>query len=150
MKQFLLLALLAIVSFLACDDQRPQADIDDEIIRNYLKEKNITAERHSSGIYYVIQTPGTGDNPVANSVVKVKYKGYFLDGTIFDETTGNQTVDESLQGFIPGWQIAVPLLKAGGKGTFYIPSGWAYGRFPPAGIPENAILIFDIELISFR
>ncbi len=150
MKQLLLLTLLVSLFFVGCKDQRPQSEIDDELIRNYLQESNITAERHASGIYYVIHTPGTGSNPVANSVIKVKYKGYLLDGTVFDETTGNQTVDESLQAFISGWQIAVPLLKPGGKGTFYIPSGWGYGRFPPAGIPENAVLVFDIELISFR
>ncbi|MFN7118749.1 MAG: FKBP-type peptidyl-prolyl cis-trans isomerase [Saprospiraceae bacterium] len=150
MRSLFLLGLLAILTFLACDDQRPQSEIDDELIRNYLRDNNITAERHSSGIYYVIQTPGTGSSPVANSLVKVKYKGYFLDGTVFDQTDGNNTLDISLQQTISGWQIAVPLLKSGGKGTFYIPSGWGYGRFPPAGIPANAVLIFDIELISFR
>lgn len=151
MKKLLLLSLLAVSTLLACKDQRPQSEIDEEKITDYLKANNITAERHASGIYYVIHTPGTGDHPVANSLVKVKYKGYFLDGTVFDETTGSNTFEASLGGgVISGWTIAVPLLKPGGKGTFYIPSGWAYGNYPPSGIPRNAILVFDIELISFR
>lgn len=151
MKRFLLLPLLAILTMLACDDQRPQAEIDEEKISNYLKEKSITAQRDEySGIHYVIHTPGTGTNPNATSYVKVKYKGTFMDGTVFDETKGTETLDISLQQTISGWQIAVPLLKSGGRGTFYIPSGWGYGRYGREGIPENEILIFDIELISFR
>lgn len=151
MKKFLLFPALIILTFLACDDQRPQADIDEDKIKDYLKANNITAQRDEfSRIYYVIQTPGTGTNPTANSYVKVKYKGYFLDGTVFDQTEGNETLDISLQNTIPGWQIAVPLLKPGGKGTFYFPSGWAYGRFGSGAIPGNEVLIFDIELISFR
>lgn len=151
MKKFLLFSLLAIFTLLACDDQRPQADIDEDKIKDYLKANNITAQREDySRIYYVIHTPGTGNNPTPSSFVKVKYKGYLLDGTVFDQTTGDETIDISLQNTISGWQIAVPLLKPGGKGTFYIPSGWAYGRYGSGAIPGNEVLIFDIELISFR
>jgi len=151
MKQLLFLSLVAIFTFLACDDQRPQSEIDDEKISDFLKNNNITAERHATGIYYVIQTPGTGEHPTANSYAKVKYKGYFLDGTVFDQTTGNQTFEASLANqVIAGWQVAVPLLKPGGKGTFYLPSGWAYGRYGSGSIPPNEVIVFDIELISFR
>ena len=42
--------------------------------------------------------------------------------------------------------------KPGGKRTVLIPAAMAYGANPPArsGIPANADLIFDIELISFK
>jgi FKBP-type peptidyl-prolyl cis-trans isomerase len=157
MKKLLLFPLLAILTLLACDQQRPQSEIDEEKITNHLKASNITnVIRHSSGIYYIITQEGTGSNPNTTSFVKIKYKGYLLDGTVFDQTDGNETLDISLQSTISGWQIAVPLLKSGGKGTFYLPSGWGYGsrdqldRDGKVVIPGNSILIFDIELISFR
>jgi len=51
---------------------------------------------------------------------------------------------------IPGWQQAIPLLKKGGKGTFIIPSGLAYGPRGAGGtIKPNSVLIFDVELIDF-
>lgn len=151
MKKFFLLSIVTILTLLACDDQRPQSEIDDEKIRDYLKANNLTAEKDVYGIYSIINPPGTGNNPTASSVVKVKYKGYFLDGTLFDESPGDETRQFSLGGgVIPGWQIAVPLLKPGGKGKFFIPSGYAYGRYGSGTIPGNSVLIFDIELISFR
>lgn len=151
MKKLLLFLLPVVLTMLACKDARPQADIDEDKIKDYLKAHNITAQRDDySRIYYVIQTPGSGNNPNATSYVKVKYKGYFLDGTVFDQTDGDETYESLLQNFISGWQIAVPLLKPGGKGTFYIPSVWAYGRYGNGSIPPNEVLVFDIELISFR
>lgn len=48
--------------------------------------------------------------------------------------------------------VALPLLQAGSKATFYIPSSLGYG---PAGtsdgkIPSNSVLIFEVELVSFK
>jgi FKBP-type peptidyl-prolyl cis-trans isomerase len=51
---------------------------------------------------------------------------------------------------IPGWQEAIPLLKKGGKGTFIIPSGLAYGSRGAGGaIKPNTVLVFEVELIDF-
>lgn len=127
-----------------------QAENDDEIIRKYIADNSLIAEKHSSGMYYIINEPGTGDNASVNSVVTVKYKGYFTDKKVFDETKNDAAVQFPLSGVISGWRIAVPLLKKGGKGTFLFPSRLAYG---PTGsgnvIPPNTVLIFDIELVSF-
>ena len=82
--------------------------------------------------------------------MQVRYKGYLLDGAVFDETTGNNTVVFFLSQVIRGWQVAVPLLQKGGKGMFIIPSGLGYGRAPQPRIPGNSILIFEIELVNFQ
>ena len=126
-----------------------QAEIDQEKIEQYLADNELTATRHSSGIYYRISTPGSGGSPSLTSTVTVKYKGYFLNNSIFDQTTGNP-IQFPLSNLIQGWQIAIPLLQKGGKGTFFIPSQLGYGSYPPQGIPANAVLIFDIELVDFK
>ncbi len=133
-----------------CDDQRLQSEIDREILENHFKANNIKPTLHSSGMFYIIHEPGTGSHPAFSSLVTVKFRGYLLDGTVFEQTPDDETVTFSLPNTIAGWQYAVPLLKSGGKGTFWIPSSLAYGRFPPAGIPANSNLVYDIELIRFR
>ena len=146
---FGLLFLSLFITTFSCEkDEVDRVAIDREIIEQYLADNNINATKHESGIYYLIETEGTGGHPNYSSEVVVKYKGFLTDGTIFDQTNGS-SVNFNLANLIVGWQIGIPLLQKGGKGTFFIPSYLGYGRFPPAGIPENAVLIFDIELIDF-
>ncbi|HND86730.1 MAG TPA: FKBP-type peptidyl-prolyl cis-trans isomerase [Saprospiraceae bacterium] len=128
-------------------EEQLKADIED--IQNYLKNKGLTAQSTASGLHYIITREGTGDNPTVQSTVVVKYKGYFLNDVVFDQTPGDKTTEFPLQGVIVGWQEAIPLLKVGGKGTFFIPSGLAYGQQGKGSVPPNSPLIFEVELIDF-
>ena len=49
---------------------------------------------------------------------------------------------------IPGFNEALTMLKAGGKGTFVIPSTIGYGEQARGPIPANSVLVFDIEVLS--
>jgi len=119
-------------------------------MKDFFIENELISEIDStlSGIYYVIEEEGTGENPVSNSTVTVNYRGYFADGTTFDQS--NDPVTFNLNGVIAGWQEVVPLLKEGGKGIFAIPSNLAYGAQGNNAIPSNTLLFFDIELVSFN
>jgi FKBP-type peptidyl-prolyl cis-trans isomerase len=140
---------LSLVLF-ACGDDKTQFEKDIEKIQNYLSENNLTATQHDSGIFYNIETEGTGGSPNQFATVIVKYKGMLLDGYVFDETQGNKTAQFNLRGTVRGFSIAATLLKRGGKGTFYLPSGLGYGRRSGSeDIPDNAVLIFEIELVDF-
>lgn len=152
MKRFvifsLVLGLFSIFSS-SCNKDK-QADTDRDLIEGYLAENNIEANVTDEGVYYVITEEGSGEtNPTLASTVEVKYKGYLLDGNVFDETVGSMSRSFPLTNLIRGWQIGIPLLTKGGKGTFYIPSGLGYGEQGRTGIPRNSVLIFDIELVDF-
>lgn len=133
----------------ACGDDKTQFEKDIEKIQDYLTTNNITATQHSSGVFYSIETQGSGGSPGAFSTVIVKYKGTLLDGFVFDQTTGNQTAKFSLGNTVRGFQIGTTLLQRGGKGTIFIPSGLGYGRVEQGDIPKNSVLIFEIELVDF-
>ncbi len=148
----LLMILAATSLLLSCtkkdDSAEKQAELDEQIIQDYLAEHNLTAERHASGIYYKITTYGAGEHPTPNSTVEVFYKGYLTNGNIFDKTDGAPRIFP-LSNLIEGWKIAMPLLQAGGSGTFFIPSALGY----PNGsnnIPPHSVIIFDIDLVSVR
>ncbi len=128
-----------------------QKDIDDTAISTHLADKGIDVQKTASGIYYSIETPGSGEHPNAGAQVKVHYEGSLLNGKVFDSSIARgEPITFGLHQVIPGWQEAVLLLKKGGKGTFWIPSGLAYGPNGAGGvIPGNAPLAFKIELIDF-
>ncbi len=119
-------------------------------IEEYLKENNLTAESTASGLHYIIEEPGSGGHPSLkdNDEVTVNYKGYLLDGTIFDQTNGTP-ISFGLQQVILGWQEGIPLFQKGGKGKLFIPSGLAYGTSGSGAIPPRTPIAFDVELIDF-
>lgn len=123
---------------------------DTQIIEQYLKDNNLTAQKTTSGLQYIITEPGTGDNPTATSSAKLKYKGYFTNKDQFDGTIGNEVIVFDLsKNLIAGFKESVFLLKRGGKGSFLLPSYLGYGNKDYSKIPANSVLIFDIELVDF-
>jgi FKBP-type peptidyl-prolyl cis-trans isomerase FkpA len=84
---------------------------------------------------------------MSTSDVKVAYKGYFTDGSVFDESSA-AGITFNLQGVIAGWTEGIPFFKEGGTGKLLLPSALGYGKSGTNGIPKNSVLIFDIELLQ--
>lgn len=147
-----LLLALCCLSLFSCDKGlTPAQQLQEDIgkIQDYLADRNLTAQSTASGLHYIITETGTGGHPSATSNVTVNYVGKLLKNeNIFDQTTGTPRTF-ALTGLIEGWQEGIPLLKKGGKGTFFIPSALGYGPYGSGDIPANAPLIFEIELVNF-
>lgn len=143
--------LLVLFTALGCKKEVDQEEVDRLLIEEYVAANNLNVEVDPSGLYYSIENAGTGVQPKPTDEVEVRYKGYLLDGTVFDQTDSGKTAVFYLGGLIPGWQIAIPLLKEGGKGIFIHPSYLAYG---PRGagnlIGPNEVLVFEIELVDVK
>ncbi len=146
----ILLTTLTIL-FSSCEKEDPDAiaERDREKLEEYIKENGLedVAIAHESGLFYVVENPGTGVHPTVNSTIRIRYTGKLLDGKVFDESSGALL---QLGGTIMGWQIGIPLFKTGGKGKLLIPSALGYGAYPPYGgtIPRHACLIFDFEIMD--
>jgi FKBP-type peptidyl-prolyl cis-trans isomerase FklB len=84
--------------------------------------------------------------------VTVNYRGTLSDGTEFDSSfKRGQPATFPVNGVIKGWTEALQLMKEGTKWQVFIPSDLAYGDKGAGGmIGPNAVLIFDVELISIK
>lgn len=51
-------------------------------------------------------------------------------------------------GVIPGFDQGVTGMRVGGKRRIYVPSTLAYGSAGTSGIPPNAALVFEVELLD--
>jgi FKBP-type peptidyl-prolyl cis-trans isomerase len=105
----------------------------------------------ATGLQYKIDRPGTGESPKSTDQVTVNYRGTLLDGTEFDSSyKRNQPFTTGLNGIIKGWSEALLLMKVGEKIELYIPPELGYGQNSPPPLPPNALLKFDVELLSVK
>ena len=150
MKQ-LLSTLLVLTLFISCSkDTKTVTDYtakNEQEIKDYLAKNNLTAQRSTSGLYYIINEQGTGTQPTAASNVTVAYKGYFTNGNVFDQSKA-EGISFGLNQVIKGWTEGIPYFKTGGSGVLLIPSHWGYGSTNNGPIPGGSVLIFDVKLIS--
>ena len=110
-------------------------------------------------MYYLVEEKNDSTSIAKDSVVTVGYKGYFTDGTIFDESNEDNpfifTVGAA-EGAIEGWNLGIPRFKEGEKGRLFIPYQLAYGESGSkvSGAPNYfsmlpyETLIFDIEVLE--
>lgn len=105
----------------------------------------------SSGLQYEVLKDGDGDIPGPKDVVRVKYKGTFINGEIFDSTDKNghgDGIEFPVNGVIAGWTEALQLMRTGSIWKLVIPSELAYGESGAGSIPPGSTLVFEVELLA--
>ncbi len=107
-----------------------------------------------SGLQYWDIKIGLGPLAKAGDHVKVHYTGWLTTGKKFDSSVGtNQPYAFTLGGgeVIKGWDEGIVGMKVGGKRQLRIPPELAYGEAGhPPQIPQNATLIFDVQLVAIK
>ena len=115
-------------------------------------EKNYTGfTKDASGIYYKIEKEGTGNKAGKFKNVTTGYRGFFIEGTVFDP--GNDPLDFTTAGgrMIPGFDLMTQDMKLGEKRTVILPPEYGYGESGVGGvIPGNTYIAFDIELLDIK
>lgn len=143
--------IVALIFLASCSkdnvNSEEQFNRDIKLIEDYLANNNLEAEKTAQGVYYIVDNPGNAEKPSILNIVRCDYKGYLLNGEVFDE---NKNIEFPLSQVIEGWQIGFPRFGKGGEGRLLIPSRYAYGSRGTGRIAPNTVLIFDIKLHDFR
>ncbi len=109
------------------------------------------AVKTDSGLIYTEIKAGTGPSPKVEDTVKVNYRGTLMDGTEFDSTYKmNLPAEFPLGGVIQCWSEGLQKMKVGGKAKLVCPASIGYGERGGNGIPGNAPLTFEVELLSIQ
>lgn len=109
-------------------------------------------EKDMNGIYYKTTKAGSGAKCGRGKHAYVAYKGYLVDGTVFDSSEGRSDLDFTTGAgqMIPGFDTMVQDMKLGEKRTIVLPPDQAYGeRGYPGVIPESSYIAFDVTLNKF-
>ena len=152
--------------------------IDEDTIQSYLRRNNLLskATKTNSGLYVVNLVDGTGAAVKSGNQVRLKYVGRFLSsgahpasagypaslgdprypqGVIFDNSADNRTqcgcaVFTAGSGLTPGFNEGLLLSRVGDRKLLLVPSRLGYGPAGNTGIPPDAALMFDIEILSIQ
>ena len=95
---------------------------------------------------------GEGAEASPGRRVTVHYTGTLMEGTKFDSSRDRGEPYAFVLGqreVIAGWDEGIKGMKVGGRRLLTVPARMAYGpRSPGPGIPPNAALKFDVELLG--
>jgi FKBP-type peptidyl-prolyl cis-trans isomerase FklB len=103
-----------------------------------------------SGLQYKVLKKGKGMSPDENDLVRVFYKGSFINGEVFDKHVEGDPIVYGVNRVIKGWSEALQLMKPGSRWRLFIPYELGYGEEfrPNSDIVPYSALIFDLELVS--
>lgn len=108
----------------------------------------------NNGLQYKVlkEGPSSGLSPTTLDVVKVHYRGSFIDGRVFDSSyQRGAPLVIPVNRMIAGWSEALQKMRVGDQWQLFIPSYLAYGE---AGlgreIGPNVVLNFELELLGIN
>lgn len=120
------------------------------VVGNIFFSSMVVEQRNKTAISFMDNIEGQGDMAVSGKTVTVDYVGRFVDGSVFDSSTGGQPLVFVLgQGqVIPGLDQGIVGMKVGGKRVITIPPELGYGFTDYGPIGAGSTLIFEITLLS--
>lgn len=148
MTRFFFFMFVAATVIMSCGPE-DQADIDRDLILDYIQTNNLQAEEDASGLFYTIDAPGGAEKPELTDSVTISYRGTLISGLQFDATDDGETATFLLDDLITGWKIGIPKYGRDGSGLLLVPSALGYGSRRIGPIPPNSVLVFEIELFDF-
>ncbi len=126
-----------------------RASGEDFLLQNSNKEG---VNETDSGLQYKVIESSNGAKPDEWSTVEIHQRALLLNGTLLEDTYRmNQTSTVKMNELIEGLQEGLQMMSVGSRFKFWVPSDLAWGKKGTSNkIPPNAVLYFDIRLVSIK
>lgn len=132
-------------------DSVQQYQADKQRIMQAISSGTTEVYKDTAGVFYKIIEPGNGSSFTVADSITVYYKLRIFGTQEVISGGSDESYTFPLKVLIKAWQIAVPLVRTGGKIKLVIPSGLGYSiRTRAPKIPPNSILEFDIEVLDAK
>lgn len=101
-------------------------------------------------LYKVVKAgPAGGASPKPGDAIKVNYEGALANGEVFDSSfQRGKAALMMLDRLVPGWMLALPLMKTGDEWMLYLPPELGYGARGAGPIPPGSALVFRLQLLG--
>eukprot|EP00126_Sphaerothecum_destruens_P002521 Sdes_comp15947_c0_seq1m5094 len=139
------------------NEQKEKKKKEEDELQQIGDQKKLDEKNKTKSYRKVILKKGNHTTfPKRGDTVRIRYRGTFEDGTIFDDITGKKhqplTFKVGMGKVIQGWDDAILSMSSGEQAQLVIESEFAYGKkgVPDAKvpIPPHTRLCFFIELVG--
>ena len=132
----------------------PNIPIEQTTFASALNVDLTKSTKTTTGMYIRDLTVGTGAVVTSTSTLTVYYEGFLASGYRFDYTLSPSTpygpFKLGTKSVIDGWDQGLVGMKVGGKRQLLIPPELGYGPYGFKVIPSNAVLVFNVEIVSVQ
>jgi FKBP-type peptidyl-prolyl cis-trans isomerase len=107
----------------------------------------------ASGLYYRDLEVGTGSILKGREDIKVHYTGWLTNGTKFDsngESDAPISIPLGRGRVIKGWDEGLVGMRVGGRRQLVVPPELGYGSNRAGQIPPDAVLVFELKVVSAK
>ncbi|MGP8215015.1 MAG: FKBP-type peptidyl-prolyl cis-trans isomerase [Bacteroidia bacterium] len=133
---------------------RKDMDMQEQLnLLQYVTVNNIPASSKQDNVYFLPLTDGSGPQVKDRSTVSIAYKGYFLNGHVFDSISPNAPLQFRLGDtaqVIAGLEIGIKKMREGEKAKIIIPSQLAFGENGSSMgiVPPYTSVIYEVTMLK--
>jgi len=124
------------------------AESNTRFLADFAARKDVT--KLPDGLMYRVLETGTGTSPISRQdVVTVQYRGWLINGKVFDQSKPDEPRTFVVGNLIHGWTEGLLKMKAGDEWQLVIPADLGYGADGIGTvIPPDQTLIFLVRLVK--
>ena len=146
----LLLGGLLCLPVLGCSHEDPEPTAE-EIMKKEISQPNVKVLPDGLAYKVLASGPKDGPSPRKGDSMMIIYEGRLPDGSIFDSSDQHGQgayMRMPLDGLVPGWMEALPMMHVGDTWMLYVPAKLGYAHREMGIIPADSPLIFKIQLLG--
>jgi serine/threonine protein kinase len=120
----------------------------EELLRSNRKRAGVIET--ATGLQYEVLKKSIGPRPKTTTTVEVHYRGMLANGEEFDSSSERGPSKFKVNQLIAAWVEILPLMPLGSRYRIVVPPHLGYGSRGAGSIPADAVLVFELELLSME